>query len=136
MPDRFPTQTDDGYQPYDTEVQPMPKMTFNPEVKEVLDSFLLENPEVEAGKAFGLPAYYVNGKMFASVYENGATIKVPIAMVEELLQKDGISEFRPMDKHVMKNWVLIEREDPEDLVEDRDLFDKAFEYVLDLTTKK
>ena len=80
----------------------MPKMTFNPEVKEVLDSFLLENPEVEAGKAFGLPAYYVNGKMFASVYENGATIKVPIAMVEELLQKDGISEFRPMDKHVMK----------------------------------
>ena len=114
----------------------MPKMSFNPEVKEVLDSFLLENPRVEAGKAFGLPGYYVNGKMFASVYENGATIKVPTEMVSELLQRDGISEFRPMEKHVMKNWVMIEREDPAELVEDRELFDKAFEYVLDLTTEK
>jgi len=114
----------------------MPKMSFNPEVKEVLDSFLLENPEVEAGKAFGLPGYYVNGKMFASVYENGATIKVPSEMMAELLERDGISEFRPMDKHVMKYWVLIEREDPEDLVEDRELFQKAFDYVYDLTTKK
>lgn len=42
----------------------MPKMTFDPRVKEALDSFLLENVEVEPGKAFGLPAYHASGKMF------------------------------------------------------------------------
>lgn len=104
-------------------------MTFDPEVKEALDAFLLENVEVEPGKAFGLPAYYVNGKMFAAVYEDGASIKVPEEMVAELMARDGISEFRPMERHVMKNWVLIRREDPADYVKDRELFQAAFDYV-------
>jgi hypothetical protein len=107
----------------------VPKMTFDPEVKEALDAFLLENVEVEPGKAFGLPAYYVNGKMFAAVYEDGASIKVPEDMVAELLARDGISEFRPMERHVMKNWVLLRREDPADYVKDRELFQVAFDHV-------
>lgn len=107
----------------------VPKMSFDPAVKEVLDSMLLDNIEVEPGKAFGLPAYYINGKMFAAVYEDGATIKVPEEMATELLEREGISEFRPMDKHAMKNWVLIRREDPEDLRGDAELFQAAFEHV-------
>jgi len=107
----------------------VPKMTFDPEVKEALDAFLLENVEVEPGKAFGLPAYYVNGKMFAAVYEDGASIKVPEEMVAELMARDGISEFRPMERHVMKNWVLIRRDDPADYVKDRELFQMAFDHV-------
>jgi YjbR len=107
----------------------MPKMTFDPGVKEALDAFLLENVEVEPGKAFGLPAYYVNGKMFAAVYEDGASIKVPEEMVAELLARDGISEFRPMGRHVMKSWVLIRRQDPADYVKDRELFQAAFDHV-------
>ena len=114
----------------------MPKMSFDPEVKEVLDSFLLENVEVEPGKAFGLPAYYVNGKMFAAVYEDGATLKVPEDMRDELLEREGISEFRPMGRHTMKGWVLIRLEDPAELVEYRELFDLAFEYVYSISREK
>lgn len=114
----------------------MPKMSYDPEVKEVLDSMLLDNVEVEPGKAFGLPAYYINGKMFAAVYEDGATIKVPEETAAELLERDGIQEFRPMEKHVMKNWVLIRRESPEDYREDKELFQLAFDHVYVLSKQK
>lgn len=114
----------------------MSKMSYDPEVKGVLDSMLLDNVEVEPGKAFGLPAYYINGKMFAAVYEDGATIKVPEETAAELLERDGIQEFRPMEKHVMKNWVLIRRESPEDYREDKELFQLAFDHVYVLSKQK
>jgi|GEM_PF-255236 hypothetical protein len=117
----------------------MPKMafntSFNPEVKEALESFLLEDVEVEPGKAFGMPAYYINGKMFAGVWGDGATLKVPADQAAELLARDGISEFEPMAGRVMRNWVLITRGDPADLRKDKDLFDTAIEYVRELSLK-
>ena len=111
----------------------MAKFTFDPQIKEALDSFLLDNPEVEPGKAFGMPAYYVNGKMFAGVFADGATIKVPPETAAELLQSEGIDEFQPMAGRTMKNWVLIRREDPADYIKERKLFDAAFDYVYALT---
>lgn len=114
----------------------VPAVSFDPAVKEVLDAMLLENIEVEPGKAFGLPAYYVSGKMFAAVYEGGATIKVPEELVAELLERDGISRFRPMGRHAMKSWVLIEREDPQDLRRDAGLFQAAFEHVYHLAREQ
>ncbi|HEY5494637.1 MAG TPA: MmcQ/YjbR family DNA-binding protein [Candidatus Anoxymicrobiaceae bacterium] len=114
----------------------MPKFTFDPQIKEALDSFLLDNPEVEPGKAFGMPAYYVNGKMFAGVFADGATIKVPPETAAELLQSEGIDEFQPMAGRTMKNWVLIRREDPADYARDKELFNAAFDYVYALTKEK
>jgi hypothetical protein len=114
----------------------MPKMSFDPAVKDVLDSFILENVEIEPGKAFGLPAYYVNGKMFAAVYGEGATIKVPEETASELLELENIEPFRPMERHTMKNWLLIRHDDPEDFRGDRELFQAAFEYVYVLSKEK
>ncbi|HEY5526023.1 MAG TPA: MmcQ/YjbR family DNA-binding protein [Candidatus Anoxymicrobiaceae bacterium] len=111
----------------------MPKFTFEPARKEALDAFLLDNPEVEPGKAFGMPAYYVNGKMFARVFGDGVTVKLPADDVGELLEREGVSEFQPMEGRKMKNWVVIRRDDPSDLVKDRDIFQTAFDYVYALT---
>ncbi|HEY5503069.1 MAG TPA: TfoX/Sxy family protein [Candidatus Anoxymicrobiaceae bacterium] len=114
----------------------MPEFTFDPQIKEVLDSFLLDDPEVEPGKAFGMPAYYVNGKMFAGVFGDGATIKVPAETAAELLERDGVDEFQPMAGRTMKNWVIIRHDDPADYEGDKDLFSAAFDYVYALTKAK
>jgi hypothetical protein len=111
------------------------KFTFDPVIKEALDEFLLDDPEVEPGKAFGMPAYYVNGKMFAGVFADGATVKVPQEMVPELLERATISEFSPMEGRKMKNWVLIRHDDPADYVKDRAVFQAAFDHVYALTTE-
>ena len=68
--------------------------------------------------------------------KDGATIKVPEDMAAELLEQDGISEFRPMDRHTMKNWVLIRRENPDDYQADKELFQAAMEYVYVLSKEK
>ena len=114
----------------------MAKFTFDPAIKEALDSFLLENPEVEPGKAFGMPAYYVNGKMFAGVFSDGATIKVPAETAAELLGREDIEEFSPMAGRKMKNWVIIRHEKPADFARDKDLFSTAFDYVYALNKEK
>lgn len=74
--------------------------------------------------------------MFAGVYEDGATVKLPEDRVAELLNEEGMSEFRPMEKHTMKNWVLIRREAPEDFTGDKALFEEALEYVFVLSKEK
>lgn len=58
----------------------MTKANFNADIKGVMDSMLLDMPQVKPGKMFGYPAYYVKGKMFACVYENGVGLKVPEGM--------------------------------------------------------
>lgn len=114
----------------------MPKFTFEPAVKEALDAFLLDNPEVEPGKAFGMPAYYVNGKMFAGVFADGATVKVPEDSVADLLERDGYEPFSPMEGRRMKNWLLIRRDDPAELAKEKDTFDLAFQHVYALSKEQ
>ncbi len=114
----------------------MTKSRFNEDIKEIIDSILLDFPEVEVGKAFGYPAYYVNGKMFACIYEDGVSIKVPEETVSELVGQEGIFEFRPMDRHKMKEWILIIREHPEGYLEDRELLKNSLDYVYQLSVEK
>ena len=43
------------------------KVEYNEKHKEILDSFLLDISIVNPGKMYGHPAYYVGGKLFASL---------------------------------------------------------------------
>jgi hypothetical protein len=92
----------------------MEKAKFNRDIKEALDSFLLEFPEVTAGTMFGYPAYYARKKLFACIYENGVGIKVPEGLAEELIKTEGIINFQPMGRAKMRQWIQINRQDPND----------------------
>ncbi len=81
--------------------------SFHPGHKQILDSFLLEIPDVRAGKMFGYPAYYVNRKMFACLYEGGLGIKVPEDVARLWLGREGIVPFQPMGKKNMREWIQI-----------------------------
>ena len=104
------------------------KIEYNSKHKEVLDSFLLENPKVTPGKMFGYPAYYVGGKLFASFYEDGVCVKVPESLTNELLEREYIEPFQPMGRK-MREWVQINRHNSEDYLKDKDLFDASIKFV-------
>ncbi len=76
----------------------MGKANFNVEHKKILDSFLLETPGVVSGKMFGYPAYYINNKLFACVYENGVGIKIPGNKANELIGKRRYNSFSTFRK--------------------------------------
>jgi len=113
----------------------MAKAVFNEKHKEVIDPMLLSIPGVEAGKMFGYPAYYVNGKMFACLYENGVGMKVPEKLANDLIGKEGITPFVPLGRRRMKEWIQITRERSEDYLKDEPIFQSSVEYVSSLASK-
>lgn len=76
----------------------MSKAQFNIKHKEVLDTFLLNIPFVKEGKMYGHPAYYVGGKLFASLCMEGVCVKIPESLVAELLKREEIVPFQPMGR--------------------------------------
>jgi hypothetical protein len=104
-------------------------VTFNPHHKEVLDAILLKVPGVVAGTMFGYPAYYVNKKLFACLYEEGAGIKVPTEVAESLVGKKGIIRFQPKGRKPMKEWIQINHERSEDYRRDEEILKISVEYV-------
>ena len=109
----------------------MSPVQFNEKHKVVLDSFLLDDPRVEPGKMYGHPAYYVSGKLFASLYREGVCVKVPAGLKEELVEREGIESFAPMGRE-MREWILINRAESEDYRNDRDIFMDSIAYVASL----
>jgi hypothetical protein len=114
----------------------MGNVNFNIEHKRVLDSFLLEIPGVVSGKMFGYPAYYINKKLFACVYENGVGIKIPENKANELIGKKGIIHFQPLGRAKMREWIQLNREKSEDYLKDQEVFDISIKFVSILGSKK
>jgi hypothetical protein len=113
----------------------MRKANFDPAVKKVVDSILLKDPSVVPGKMFGYPAYYVNKKLLACIYENGVGVKVPANLANQLIGKKGIVHFQPLGKPRMKEWIQINRENPEDYLKDIEIFETSMGFVVSLGSK-
>ena len=107
----------------------MSPQVYNPKHKEVLDSILLQIPKVVAGTMFGYPAYYVNKKLFACLYDEGVGIKVPAKVAESLVGKKGIIRFQPKGRRPMKEWIQINHERSEDYRMDQEILKISINYV-------
>ena len=76
----------------------MSNVQFNPKHKEVLDSFLLNITFVKPDTMYGNPAYYIGGKLFASLYMESVCGKVTEPSVNGLLKRKEIVTFKSMSK--------------------------------------
>jgi hypothetical protein len=77
---------------------------------------------------YGHPAYYIGGKLFASLYMEGVCVKIPESKIPELLKKDHIEHFTPMGRK-MREWILINRDKSEEYLKDQEIFKTSIEYV-------
>jgi len=103
---------------------------YDPAQKAAMDGLLLGMPGVKGGKAFGYPAYKVNGKIFAFVGGDGVSIKLPAARVAALTAaQPEIKPFEVTDGVIWREWVMIEHPDPETLAQHIDLFEESLVFV-------
>jgi hypothetical protein len=107
----------------------MAKAEYDAGIKGIIDEMLLPVPGVKPGKMFGYPGYYINGKLFACVYENGVSLKVPVGVREELLAEADIEFFVPMENRPMREWVFIRKGNPKDYRDYEKAFLAGLEYV-------
>lgn len=78
----------------------------------------------------GLPAYFVNKKMFACIHGGGVGIRLPVATATELtFSKDGVGPFLPNGRASTREWVQLNHENPEDFRKDIEIFNASIEFV-------
>jgi hypothetical protein len=107
----------------------MSERTYDELRKAKMDEILLVMPGVKASKAFGYPAYKVNGKIFAFVGSRGFAIKLPTGRVESLLDGKTFKPFEVGDGTVWKQWLSIQHEHPDDYENDIALFEESVGFV-------
>jgi hypothetical protein len=106
--------------------------TDSPETnhKATIDSLLLTIPSVEAGDMSGLPAYFINRKMFACIHGSGVAIRLPAATATELqFSRDDIVPFQPNGRPSSREWVQINHDDSADYAKDLELFQSSIAFV-------
>lgn len=64
-------------------------------------------PGVTQRKMFGYPAAFVNGYLFAGLFENRLILKLPAASRSELLKLPGAARFEPVPGRTMGEFVMV-----------------------------
>jgi len=91
--------------------------------------------DVTGGKMFGYPAYYIHGKLFACIFEDGVGIKLPEDVAAGLLTNAQAVPFQPMGRPKMREWVRIDHQSSEDYRHDEAVFLRSIEFVGSLKKK-
>ncbi len=107
----------------------MPKTKVESGHKAILDSLLLNMPNVAEGKMFGYSAYYANGRLFACIYGGGVGVKVPEEIAKRLVSGKHAVPFQPLGKPKMREWIQINRAKPADYRKDMEILRTSVEFV-------
>jgi hypothetical protein len=98
--------------------------------KAVLDALLLQIRGVEAGEMSGMPAYFINKRMFACIANGGVGIRLAASTAANLqFSNQNASPFQPKGIPSTREWVQLTHENPADYEKDRDLFLASVEFV-------
>ena len=104
--------------------------------KATLDSLLLKIRGVEVGEMSGLPAYFVNKKMFACIHGSGVAIRLPVAAATELqFSRGDVVPFQPNGRPSTREWIQINHGDFSEYEKDLDLFNASIEFVKNTRSK-
>jgi len=101
-----------------------------PDRKAVLDSLLLPIRGVEAGEMSGLPAYFINKRMFACIHGDGVGIRLPASTAANLqFSNQNVFPFQPKGMPSTREWVQLNHENSADYAKDMDIFNASIEFV-------
>jgi hypothetical protein len=104
------------------------------DILEVLIDLFADRDDVRQGKMFAFPSFSTGGKIFASVFGDGVSLKLPPETIDRLAD-DEITSFVPMGK-TMTGWVLITRPEAESYRDDVNLFNISIDYVAELARER
>ncbi len=102
---------------------------YRDDVLDVLDEMLSDRGDVRRGKMFGLPGYFTGKKMFVCCIDQGIGLKLPVKRVAELQAADDAMRPHAPGGRVMKEWVYIARDDPNELRSDQPLLEESIAFV-------
>ena len=97
----------------------------------VVCSMLESLPGISVQKKFHNTSFLVAKKVFAFTRRDDVVMKLPEGKIQELMDKRRASHL-VMGKRVMREWVVIQHNDPGGYREDLGLFKEAMTFVSSL----
>jgi len=105
-----------------------PGARWREDVLAVVGDLLAEVPDVTRRTMFGVPAFFLGGRLLCCVWGDGVGLRLPLEQAQSLVGADGLSPFKPFGRAPMSGWVQ-RNGGPEGLAEDRALILCACEHV-------
>ncbi len=106
----------------------LPVMHADNELATILSSTLEDLPQAEVERKANHISFLIGQKVFAYTQGGKVVMKLPKERVEELNGRKNISTL-VMGKRVMKKWIVIEHEKPEEYKEELALFKETMTFV-------
>src|SRR5690242_9806307 len=103
---------------------------------QTFDAALPDDKRVEKRKMFGMPAAFVNGNMFCSVFQQDIMVKLSAVSIDNWIKNKKAKPFEPMPGRPMKEYIGVPKEifsKPDEL---KKLFKESFDYAVTLKPKK
>jgi hypothetical protein len=98
------------------------------ELTTILSTMLQDIPGVQVGTHLNHINFLVGNKIFAFIQGDGVVIKLPKATIQALAETRQATPL-VMGKRVMKEWVVIKHDHPEEYRQDEALFKEAMMFV-------
>jgi hypothetical protein len=99
-------------------------------LKAAVDALLLPIRGVEALEMSGMPAYFINKRMFACIANGGVGIRLPAGDAANLqFSNKHASPFQPKGMPSTREWVQLSHENVADYEQDREIFLASVEFV-------
>ena len=78
----------------------------------------------------GLPAYFINRKMFACIHGGGVALRLPASTATELqFSRMDVAAFQPTGTVTSREWVQINHDDSADFTKELELFQASIAFV-------
>jgi TfoX/Sxy family transcriptional regulator of competence genes len=87
-----------------------PKTRWKPAPAELVKAFeasLRAVPAARQRKMFGYPAAFVNGRLFAGLFEDRMILKLPAESRSALLKLPGAARFEPLPGRTMVEFIVV-----------------------------
>ena len=98
--------------------------------KAVLDGILLKIAGVTAGDIGGMPAYFINKRMFACIANGGVGLRLSSNEAANLqFSRGDVVVFQPKGMPSTREWVQINHADSADYANDVDVLNASVAFV-------
>ena len=103
---------------------------------DLFDACLPDGPGLERRKMFGYPCAFVNGNMFAGLFQEIAFARLPPGLHAELDAEFGARAFEPMPGRPMQAYVVLPEEVLDDEARYAEVLGAAFAFTSALPPKE
>lgn len=106
------------------------------ELIEAFEASVAFMPCITQHRMFGYPAAFVNGYLFAGLFENSMVLKLPAESRSELLKLPGAARFEPVPGRTMGEFVLVPPSVVKNRAQLKPWLESAYAYVKSFPPKK